>query len=83
MLLFNNNDNPNVSTEKNIARLEDYRNKIRALDGDIVNDIAPMLRGWEGQASRIYFSTINSFLPEQFRFENRTQHPALDVANAF
>ena len=82
MLLFNNND-PNVSTEKNIARLEDYRNKIRALDGDIVNDIAPMLRGWEGQASRIYFSTINSFLPEQFRFENRTQHPALDVANAF
>lgn len=83
MLLFNNNDNPNVSIEKNIARLEDYRNKIRALDGDIVNDIAPMLRGWEGQASRIYFSTINSFLPEQFRFENRTQHPALDVANAF
>ncbi len=83
MLLFNSNDNPNVSTEKNIARLEDYRNKIRALDGDIVNDIAPMLRGWEGQASRIYFSTINSFLPEQFRFENRTQHPALDVANAF
>lgn len=83
MLLFNNNDNPNVSTEKNIGRLEDYRNKIRALDGDIVNDIAPMLRGWEGQASRIYFSTINSFLPEQFRFENRTQHPALDVANAF
>lgn len=83
MLLFNNNDNPNVSTEKNIARLEDYRNKIRALDGDIVNDIAPMLRGWEGQASRIYFSTINSFLPEQFRFENRTQHPALDVTNAF
>lgn len=83
MLLFNNNDNSNVSTEKNIARLEDYRNKIRALDGDIVNDIAPMLRGWEGQASRIYFSTINSFLPEQFRFENRTQHPALDVANAF
>ena len=52
MLLFNNNDNPNVSTEKNIARLEDYRNKIRALDGDIVNDIAPMLRGWEGQASQ-------------------------------
>ena len=83
MLLFNNNDNPNVSTEKNIARLEDYRNKIRALDGDIVNDIAPMLRGWEGQASRIYFSTINSFLPAQFRFENRTQHPALDVTNAF
>ena len=83
MLLFNTDDHPEIPTEKNIARLEDYRSKIRALDGDIVNDIAPMLRGWEGQASRIYFSTINGILPEQFRFKVRTQHPALDVTNAF
>lgn len=83
MLLFNNDDHPEADTEKNIARLEDYRNKIRTLDGDIVNDIAPMLRGWEGQASRIYFSTINAFLPEQFRFNIRSQHPALDITNAF
>lgn len=83
MLLFNNDDHPETDTEKNIARLEDYRNKIRTLDGDIVNDIAPMLRGWEGQASRIYFSTINAFLPEQFRFNIRSQHPALDITNAF
>jgi CRISPR-associated endonuclease cas1 len=83
MLLFNNDDHHKTDTEKNIARLEDYRNKIRTLDGDIVNDIAPMLRGWEGQASRIYFSTINAFLPEQFRFNIRSQHPALDITNAF
>ena len=83
MLLFNNDDHPETDTEKNIARLEDYRNKIRTLDGDIVNDIAPMLRGWEGQASCIYFSTINAFLPEQFRFNIRSQHPALDITNAF
>ena len=37
----------------------------------------------EGQASRIYFSTINAFLPEQFRFNIRSQHPALDITNAF
>ena len=83
MLLFNNDEHPKTDTEKNITRLEDYRNKIRTLDGDIVNDIAPMLRGWEGQASRIYFSTINAFLPEQFRFNIRSQHPALDITNAF
>ena len=83
MLLFNNDEHPETDTEKNIARLEDYRNKIRTLDGDIVNDIAPMLRGWEGQASRIYFCTINAFLPEQFRFNIRSQHPALDITNAF
>ena len=83
MMLFDTSDHTDEPTEKNVARLEDYRNKIRVLDGDIVNDIAPMLRGWEGQASRIYFSTINAFLPEQFRFNVRSQHPALDVANAF
>jgi len=83
MLLFNNGNHPEVKTEKNIARLEDYRTKIRKLDGEIVNDIAPMLRGWEGQASRIYFSTINTFLPEQYRFSIRSQHPALDITNAF
>lgn len=81
MLLFNSDGQTEATTEKNISRLEDYRNKIRALDGDIVNDIAPKLRGWEGQASRIYFNTINSFLPEQFHFVLRSQHPAL--ANAF
>ena len=47
MLLFNTDSYPDVPTDKNISRLEDYRSKIRALDGDIVNDIAPMLRGWE------------------------------------
>ena len=83
MLLFNNGNHPEVKTEKNIARLEDYRTKIRKLDGEIVNDIAPMLRGWEGQASRIYFSTIKTFLPEQYRFSVRSQHPALDITNAF
>ena len=83
MLLFNSDGQTEATTEKNISRLEDYRNKICALDGDIVNDIAPKLRGWEGQASRIYFNIINAFLPEQFRFVLRSQHPALDVANAF
>lgn len=69
--------------DKNVGRLEDYRRKVVLLDGDIVNDIAATLRGWEGQASKIYFSTLNRFIPEQYRFEQRTQHPATDVTNAF
>src|SRR5574344_2798991 len=68
---------------KSIGRLEDYRNKVKTLDGEIVNDIAATLRGWEGQSSRIYFATLNRFLPEQFRFAQRSQHPATDVTNAF
>ena len=69
-------------TERSIARLEDYRNKIRRLDGEIVHDIASTLRGWEGQASRIYFEIITEFIPEKYRFTSRTQNPAMDIANA-
>lgn len=68
--------------DKSINRLEDYRKKIRTLDGEIVNDISATLRGWEGVASKIYFDTVNVFLPERYRFEKRSQHPSLDVANA-
>ena len=82
MLLFNTTDTPQVNVDKSIRRLEDYRNKVSAEQGDIVNDIAPTLRGWEGLASKIYFATINAFIPPQHRFESRSQHPATDVANA-
>src|SRR5574344_1811733 len=68
---------------KSIGRLEDYRNKVKTLDGEIVNDIAATLRGWEGQSSRIYFATLNNFIPEKYRFEQRVQHPATDITNAF
>lgn len=83
MLLFCKQDDVNVDVDKNISRIEDYRTKVRSLKGDIVNDIAPSLRGWEGRAANIYFSTINAFLPEMLRFKERSQHPAMDVANAF
>ncbi len=67
---------------KAICRLEEYRSKLKEIDGDFVSDVAAKLRGWEGQASKIYFDCMNLFLPDQYRFEERTQHPAMDVANA-
>lgn len=69
--------------EKNISRLEDYRQKIASIDGEIVSDVAAKLRGWEGIASKIYFDTLNLFIPEEYRFEVRSQHPATDALNAF
>ena len=69
--------------KKNMERIEAYRSKVSQLEGNVVSDVAPTLRGWEGQASRIYFSTITKYLPEEYQFEMRTQHPALDVTNAF
>lgn len=83
MLLLCKADGADVDVDKNISRIEDYRTKVRSLKGDIVSDIAPSLRGWEGRAASIYFATINAFLPEPLRFTERSQHPAMDVANAF
>ncbi len=84
MLLLQPRDSANERDQKrNIDRIEAYRVKISKLEGDTVSDVAPTLRGWEGQASRIYFSTIVKYIPEEFQFEQRSQHPAMDVANAF
>ena len=67
---------------KSISRLEDYRTKIAKLEGEIVSDVAAQLRGWEGVSSKIYFETLNYFIPEEYRFAARSQHPAMDVVNA-
>lgn len=69
--------------KKSMERIEAYRMKVSQLEGSMVSDVAPTLRGWEGQVSRIYFNTITKYLPTDYQFEQRSQHPALDAANAF
>ncbi len=68
--------------EKAINKINDYKTKIKALNADVISDIAPTLRGWEGSASRHYFSVINLLMPDQYKFQGRSQHPATDVFNA-
>lgn len=68
--------------QKSINRLEDYRSKVDRIEGEIVTDVSSTLRGWEGLSAKIYFETLNLFLPEEYRFACRSQHPATDVVNA-
>jgi CRISPR-associated protein Cas1 len=75
------NEEQKKALEGCINRLRDYQNKIEGIDSPFVNDIAPSLRGWEGAASRAYFATLNLFLPKEYQFGERTQHPAYDVFN--
>ena len=59
MLLLQTDDEAHeVLVQKNIRRIEDYRSKVNSIDGEVVSDVAPSLRGWEGQASKIYFATL-------------------------
>lgn len=84
LLLMMPNEDSSISTkvQSAIHRMEDYRKKLAKVDGEVVSDVAATLRGWEGLASKTYFETINLFLPEQYRFDARSQHPAMDVTNA-
>lgn len=82
LMLSNIDGKPATSVNKAINRLEDYRTKISAAEGKVVSDIAPTLRGWEGVSSKIYFDAYNDFIPEEYKFAKRSQHPATDVANA-
>lgn len=72
----------NNTLDKTINKLNDYKKKIKNKNSDVISDIAPSLRGWEGAASRIYYKVINDLLPPQYKFEKRSQHPALDIFNA-
>lgn len=84
LMLGSDSDNSVIlgNMNKAIHRLEDYRTKIQTVEGRIVTDVSATLRGWEGLASKIYFKAINEFLPSEYRFDKRTQHPATDIANA-
>jgi CRISPR-associated protein Cas1 len=64
-----------------IRRIEDYKKKVNDLESQALSDVAPTLRGWEGVASKVYFESIKSFLPQEYRFEERSKHPAMDAFN--
>ncbi len=45
-------------------------------------DLANQLRGWEANASKLYFRALSYNLPQEFQFEKRSKRPALDPFNA-
>ena len=65
-----------------INSMEDHKHKIRHCEGEMIKDIAPSLRGWEGAASKKYFAAISALLPPAYRFEGRSRLPATDIFNA-
>lgn len=71
------------TTDKAVSRLEEYINKVKKLNGERLIDIAPIIRGWEGNCSKIYFDVYNIFLSDKYKFKTRSQHPAMDIVNAF
>ncbi|MFM9952199.1 MAG: CRISPR-associated endonuclease Cas1 [Saprospiraceae bacterium] len=46
-------------------------------------EAAESIRGHEGTASRIYFTTLSNLMEPEYRFEGRSRRPAQDVFNLF
>lgn len=82
LILKNDDDRANRIAQRAINAIADHQAKILQLEGEIVNDIGPSLRGWEGAASKRYFEAISAYLPEEYQFKIRSKHPAKDPFNA-
>lgn len=65
-----------------LNRLNDYKQKVADVKGEVLSDIAPSVRGWEGASAKIYFEVLSEILPEKYRFNFRSQNPATDMFNA-
>ena len=68
--------------ENAIEKLQKPIQKLAQLKFENIKEIADKVRGYEGSASRVYWECINHHLPPQYRFDKRSQHPALDMFNA-
>ncbi len=68
--------------EKTIEQMQVNLKKLERLRDQSITDAGPGLRAIEGQLARMYFKCINLHLPNIYRFDKRSKHPALDMTNA-
>ena len=55
---------------------------VESIDNDsIIPNIRQTIQGYEGTASRVYFSTLSKLIPKKYKFEGRSQRPAKDEFN--
>jgi CRISPR-associated protein Cas1 len=60
-----------------LTTLRDCLTKLRELTGDLDAQRGTLM-GLEGSAGRAYFGCLSPLLPEAFRFDGRSRHPARD-----
>ena len=65
------------------AKITAQKEKIEALEANAVEEVADTLRGFEGTAGRIYFTTLSALLSSEHQFKGRSFRPAEDPFNAF
>ena len=71
-----NKKNHNEFVAESIKTLNSYIEEI-----SISNKIESIM-GYEGNCAKIYFQSINYFLPKDFKFKNRNKNPPKDPFNS-
>lgn len=64
-------------------KISSFRKKIENTNADDVSKVEASLRGYEGSAGRVYFSTLSELLIDDYKFKGRSFRPATDPFNAF
>jgi CRISP-associated protein Cas1 len=65
-----------------VNRLNPLKEEYRRVDIANNKKAAQILRGIEGNFSRIYFESLNTMMPEGYAFHVRSRQPAQDIFNA-
>lgn len=66
--------------DQKIGGIEAYLPKIESLEGTI-DQQRQSLQGYEGNASKIYYSVLSELMPKAFQFKGRSFRPAKDEFN--
>lgn len=75
-----NKQGPHISRLR--EKFSKYLLKISSDNKTDALELANSLRGWEANASKLFFRALSYFLPEEFQFEKRSKRPARDPFNA-
>ena len=70
-----------INIELSIQKVHKYAEKFINFKHEDASETFASFRGFEGSCSKFYFEGIKQILPEKYRFEKRSQHPALDMFN--
>jgi CRISPR-associated protein Cas1 len=63
-----------------ISDIEGFRDDLSAMEG-ILDEMRGRVMGFEGIASRSYFSALSTIMPDKWKFAGRSRNPAVDEFN--
>lgn len=68
--------------DKECKYIMSFVDKINELSAESLDDLRDKIFGFEGEATKIYFSCISKIMPQEFQFSERSRNPPKDKFNA-